>query len=143
MFNIEFISAVPEEDDGGLITLVGEITLGKEIETFRSALSLWSREDYERQWREAAQRLFDGEERSAFITSAFQFWRPMWQDEDDIRVQDQFLLPERLASLGPAPNPSRTPYELIGDYTRTNEDGEAISEWRISLRDIEVYLRGW
>ena len=142
MFDIEFISDEPEVDDEGRVTLLGEITLGDESERFLASLALWTREDFERQWREAAQRLLDGEERTAFFTSAFGFWRLMWQDEGEIRVQEQLLLPERFAHLSQPLDLTRTPYELIADYGRTTEDGEVISEWRLTLPDIARFVRG-
>lgn len=143
MFDISFISEEPEVDDEGRVTLLGEITLGDESERFLASLERWTREDYERQWQEAAQRLLDGEARTAFFTSAFGFWWVMWQDAGDIRVQEELLLPERLANLPRPEDLTRTPYELVEEYCRTTEDGESISEWRLKIPDIERFVRGW
>jgi hypothetical protein len=141
MFDIAFISSEPEIDDEGRVTLLGEITLGTDSERFLASLSVWTRKDYERQWKEAAQYLVDGGERTAFFTSAFGMWWQMWQDEGDIRVQEQLLHADRLALLPQPLDLTRTPYELIEDYQRITEDGEAISEWRLTVRDIERFLR--
>lgn len=100
MFDISFISEQPEIDDEGWVALLGRVTVGDETESFMASLEHWTREDYERQWQEAAQRLLDGEERTAFFTSAFGFWLVMWQ-------------------------------------------GEALSEWRITLPDIANFVREW
>jgi hypothetical protein len=140
MFDIEFTTTEPEQQDEGWYGLWGRVTLGTSVEDFLAPLSLWSREEYEQQWREAATRLLNGEERTAFFTSAFQFWWAMWQDEGDIRVHEEFLTAERLSVLGQTPDTSRAPYELLGEYRRTTEDGEAISEWRLSINDLERFL---
>jgi CdiI N-terminal domain len=140
MFNIAFTTGVAEEQEEGWYGLWGRVTLGDHVEDFVASLSLWGREDYEHHWREAAVRLLDGEERTAFVTSAFQFWFAMWHDEGDIRVHDELLTAERLHELGPTLDTSRVPYELLWDYQRTNEEGEAISEWRLHISDIEGFL---
>ena len=143
MFDIRFISDEPEIDDEGRVTLLGEVTLGDESERFLASLSIWTRENYEQQWRDAAQRLLDGHDRTAFFTSAFGMWWQMWHDGGDVRVQEQLLLSERFALLPQPLDLERTPYELIEEYQRTTEDGEAISEWRLTFRDIERFVRGW
>lgn len=117
--------------------------MGDESEQFLASLEHWTREDYERQWQEAAQRLLDGEERTAFFTSAFGFWYAMWQDTGEIRVHHELLLAERLETLPQPIDLTRTPYDLIEEYSRTTEDGEAISEWRLTLPDIAQFVRGW
>ncbi|MBC7788891.1 MAG: hypothetical protein H7Z74_03000 [Anaerolineae bacterium] len=140
MFDIEFLSDEPEAQEGGWLGLRGVVTLGTESEEFIAPLSLWSVERYQRHWIEAATRLAAGEERSAFFTSAFQFWWTMWQEEGDIRVHEELLLPTQLDSLSALPARAPVPYHLIGPYRRTTDEGEAISEWRLKAQDIEEFL---
>lgn len=139
VFEIEFTTNVPEPQEEDWDGLWGRITLGDYQEDFLSPLSLWPRERYERQWREAAERLVAGSSPTAFFTSAFQFSWGMWRDGDEVRVRQQFLHSELVDSLGSAPDLDRAPYELLGDYHRTAEDGEAISEWRLDMADVEAF----
>jgi len=144
VFTIEFISSEPELQDEGddpWYALWGRVTLGDYWELFLASLSLWTRADYERQWREAATRLVAGETRSAFCTSALQFWWVMWRDGSEIRVHEELLTPERLASVGAVHDTRRAPYELIRPYASVTDDGHPISEWRLSVTDIENFLR--
>ncbi len=100
----------------------------------------WSRADYERQWCEAAERLAAGAPSTAFFTTAFKFWWPMWRDGAAVLAHEEFLHPDRLAVLGPAPDLSRAPYQLVGEYRAVTEDGERLSEWRLTFADIEAFL---
>ncbi|MFL5617701.1 MAG: hypothetical protein ACJ79A_04825 [Gemmatimonadaceae bacterium] len=140
MFNIEFTAAEPELQDEGWNGLWGCVTLGEYRESFVASLSIWSKQDYEQQWRDAAERLVAGAPSTAFLTSAFQFWWSMWRSGATVRVHEELLTPERLAMLGPSPDLTRAPYELLGEYVGVNEEGAAISEWRIDLADIEAFL---
>ena len=79
MFDISFVGVEPELQDDGWYSLAGEVILGDYRESVLASLTVWSRSDYERQWIEAASQLVNGEERSAFFTSAFQFWWAMWR----------------------------------------------------------------
>jgi hypothetical protein len=140
MFDIEFLSDEPEVQEEGWLGLRGLITLGTESEEFIASLSLWSRERYQRHWLEAADRLATGKERSAFFTSAFQFWWTMWQEDGDVRVHEELLLPAQLGSLPASSERVPVPYHLIGSYRRTTAEGEAISEWRLKVQDFEEFL---
>ena len=140
LFNIEFTTGEPELQDEGWTGLWGRVTLGEYEESFVASLSLWSREDYEQQWKDAAERLIAGAPSTAFFTSAFQFWWCMWRSAATVRVHEELLTPERLAVLGPAPDLTCAPYELLGDYRSLSGEGQAISEWRLGLSDVEEFL---
>jgi len=140
MFRIEFTDAQPELQEEGWYGLGGRVTIGDHVEEFLASLSLWNREQYEQHWREAAVRLLNGEERTAFFTSAFQFWWAMWQDDGDIRVHQELLFADRLRELSESWDVRCVPYKLLQDYRRTTEEGEAISEWRLGIGDIEMFL---
>src|SRR5262249_26362363 len=137
VFDIAFAVGEPELQDEGWYGLWGSVTLGDYRESFLASLSLWSPRDYEQQWLDAATRLIRGEERSAFFTSAFQFWWVMWRDVEAVRVHEEVLTPERLEELGPSPDTSQAPYQLIRPYRSVTEEGEAIAEWHLSVADIE------
>ena len=141
MFDIEFIADEPEMQEDGWYGLWGRTTMGDFSERFLAPLSIWSREDYERQWVAGARRLLADEHRTAFFTSAFQFWWVMWREGADVFVHQQFLVPELVAELGPDPDLGRTPYQLIGPReTHDDESGAAVSEWRITLADVRDFL---
>lgn len=142
MFKIEFTAAEPELQEESWYGLWGRVTIGDHVEEFLASLSLWTREQYESHWRDAAVRLVHGEERTAFFTNAFQVWWAMWQDEGDIRVHEELLMGDRLNRLGESWDISRVPYQLLHDYRRTTDEGAAISEWRLRIDDIEMFLAG-
>jgi hypothetical protein len=141
MFDIQFLSGEPELQEDGWLGLPGRVTLGPEREEFIAPLSIWSPEQYQRHWIEAASRLVAGKERSGFFTSAFRFWWTMWQEDGDVRVHEELLLPEQLRSLQATLESATAPYHLIGAYQRTTPEGEAISEWRLKTIDIEDFLK--
>jgi contact-dependent growth inhibition (CDI) system CdiI-like immunity protein len=141
VFDISFLGTEPELQEEEWYGLAGRVSLGDYRESFVSPLEVWSRDQYEAQWREAALRLVNGEERSAFFTSAFQSWWAMWRRDDVIYVHEELLVPQHFATFGPAPDLTRAPYQLLGPYASVNEDGEAISEWQLSIDDIRDYLR--
>jgi hypothetical protein len=64
----------------------------------------------------------------------------MWQEDGDICVHEELLLPGRLRSLRASPQNASVPYHLIGPYQRTTPEGEAISEWRLKAQDIADFL---
>ena len=140
MFDIAFLSSEAELQDEGWYGLWGEVILGAHRESFLASLSLWSRSDYEQQWLDAAERIVTGTERSAFVTSAFQFWWAMWRDGAEVRVHEELLTAERPEPLGDSPDITRVPYELIRPYERITEEGEKLSEWRVATSDIEAFL---
>jgi hypothetical protein len=140
LFNIEFTGTEPELQEEGWYGLLGRVTIDDHAEEFLASLALWTREQYEAHWLDAAARLVGGEERTAFFTNAYQFWWAMWQDEGDIRVQEELLTADRLEQLGKSWDINRVPYQLLNDYRRTTEEGEGISEWRLRIDDLEMFL---
>jgi hypothetical protein len=139
MFDIRFTSDPPELLEGGGYGLGGDLRLGAYREGFLAPLVLWQRADYERQWAEAAARLLEGAATSAFVTVAWHTWWPMWRLGDRIRVQEQLLVGEVMAPLGPTPAVHRTPYELIEPHPTDLSDGYRVSSWEITLADIAAF----
>ena len=141
MFDISFLGTEPELQEEGWYGLTGRVSIGEYRESFLASLEVWSREQYEAQWLEAAARLVAGEERSAFFTSAFQSWWAMWRQGALVHVHEELIVPQRFATLGPTPDLTRAPYQLLGPYAAVGQDGEPISEWQFSLDDVREYLR--
>ena len=137
MFDLTFVRVEPQRQEEGWDALEGEIIVGGHRERFLAALDPWERTDYERHWIDAARRLVEGADRTAFITSAFQFWWPMWQVGPKVVVHEQLLWAEPIASVfDPA-----DPYRAIGERVSTTEDGDKVSEWELSLADIHDFVR--
>ncbi len=143
MFNLKFISTKNFSPERKEEVAIGEIRLGNFTENFESSLSFWRIEDYEKQWIEAAKRIFEFD-RTTFITdldnpktSNFITWWKAWKIEEEICVQNQLLLLNQLSDSFDIKNP----YKFIGNRTTRTEDGDQISEWKISLEDIEIFLK--
>ena len=139
MFDIRFLDAPPEVREEGGFGLWGEITLGAYREKFLAPTTLWSRDRYEQQWREAADRLLRGAERTAFVTAAWQFWWTMATQGEAVLVQEEILTGDRVEPLGPVLDPDVVPYELLEPVRLRSEDGDEISTWRVTLADVEAF----
>jgi hypothetical protein len=137
MFDIAFVSDVPEQQPDGWAGLRGRTQLGACAEDFLAPLDPWQRADYERQWLEAARRVLGPAARAAFFTAAFRFWWVMWREREEVIVHEELLTPERLERLT---DWRAAPYQLIGERRATSADGTPISEWRLGVADIEGFL---
>jgi hypothetical protein len=143
MINLRFISQQYWSAERNELIIRGRITLGDFSEEFESSLSFWSQADYEQHWLEAASRIETGQTKSAFIVdmydpsiTPFIMWWPIWRRDQTIHVHNQILLFKNLTVAFDPTNP----YVHIGDHTTKNEDGEAISEWQVSLKDIQDFV---
>ena len=139
MFDIRFLEEPPEPWEPGGEALWGEITVGDYRERFLAPTGFWPRERYVRQWQEAGARFAAGAERTAFFTTAWQFWWTLGRAGDEVLVQEELLTGERIAVLGAAPDPERVPYELLEPVQLRNEDGHEISTWRVPLADVIAF----
>jgi len=141
MFDIEFISDDPifaaEEGWSGLW---GRIWLGDIGERFVAPLVEWHRSDYEAQWIAGAQRLIDGESKSAFVVEAGRLLWTAWREDLDIHIQQRLLLDEHCSSTWTA-SAADLPYDLIGPRESLTEDGSSISEWAVTLNDLREFVR--
>jgi hypothetical protein len=137
MFDIAFVSDVPEQQPEGWVGLWGRVQLGAYAEDFLAPLGPWQPSHYERQWMEAARRLLGPAARAGFFTAAFRFWWVMWRQGEMVIVHEHLLTPERLEGLT---DWQAAPYQLIGEHRSTSEDATRISEWRLGVADIEGFL---
>ncbi len=144
MFNLKFIFNGKFSSERNEEVALGEISLRNFTENFQSSLSFWRIEDYEKQWIEAAKRIFEFN-RTAFITdlgnpkiSNFVTWWKAWRIDEQIFVQNQLSFLKEISGLFDLNNP----YEFIGDRATETEDGEIISEWEVSVQDIKNFLKG-
>ncbi len=99
MFAIEIIGN-PQIEFGELAAR-GRITLGEFSEEFVAPLVFWKVDDYRRQWREAAERILNGCERSCFVAAMREspldgviFLWPAYRDGEVVYIQHRLVLPE-------------------------------------------------
>jgi hypothetical protein len=145
MFDIRLSSDAPAGPDDGVSAVYGRLQIGEFQETFVASLSHWCQSQYLQQWREAAQRLIDGEAKSAFVTSfvppshALHFvWWPCYLSDETVYVQNQLRFYEQL----PSPFDVDSLYDYIEDRkTVSADDGALISEWQMPLEWLRDFLR--
>lgn len=122
---------------------LGELKLGEDCEHFGSILGFWRVDDYEESWLAALRRLVSGASVSCLATSVIdpsnanflEVW-PLYQEEGSVYVQNSLIFPDQLSrEFNPA-----APWESIDPRSVIDEDGEAISEWRVSLDDVREFL---
>lgn len=133
-FDIRFVRDEPESLEEflgeGAVGLRGRITLDDYDEEFVALVGEWERADYERHWMEAARRLVDGADRTAFFSSAFEWRWTMW------RVGDRVIAQEHYLDVDGFPEPfDRT--DLFA-HIRDRETGA--SEWTLAFEDFAGFL---
>ncbi len=147
-FSIRFLPESCQEIEHDSMETAGEIVLGEFRESFVASLSFWTKAQYEVHWREALNRIVKDVSPSCLITTMYDpavanfiFWWPMYRQGHDIIVHNQMLL---LMEIEERFDPNN-PYSSIPEYYSVSEDGEKISEWRISIGDISAFLeqKGW
>ena len=142
MFLIEFITGRQVEFDEPAQR--GRITLGDFSEEFISPLTFWTAEAYHQQWIEAAKRLVAGYGRACFVTAMREslidepvFLWSAYRSGDAIYLQHRLLLGEMVKGTFDPLHPC----EQVGERITIPEDGEQISEWQVSIGDIEHFLQ--
>jgi CdiI N-terminal domain len=139
--------SVPESDTGGAPIVYGKIVIDSFCETFTASLSSWTREQYDRHWNTALERLIDGADRSALITSYieppteagpndFLVWWPLYRDGDTVYVQNHLLFFGKLK----AQFLLERSWESLSDRQVMNDEGQKISEWVTTVQDIRNFL---
>ena len=122
----------------------GEIVIGSYCERFFASLDYWRAFDYRNHWKTAITRIVEGKSRSSLITSMDDpaiakriFWRPMYRIGDMVYIQHQILFLDML----PTRFDEENPFKFVKERETVNENGEKISEWFVSVREMEVFLR--
>ena len=142
MFAIEFVGNPQIEFNEPAIR--GRITLGDFSEEFIAPLVFWSVDDYRKQWREAAQRILDGHDRSCFVASMHEslsdgavFLWTAYKLADNVFFQHKLLILETVKGNF---EPSNL-YAQVDERETETEEGQQISEWRMLVSDIARYQR--
>jgi len=137
-FNISFLNRKIKRNNE-----LGSITMGDFTEDLIIPTSRWSKEDYERQWAEALHSLMEKDEAStALITEIYpqgtavyvNTW-PIYRIGGDIYVQNRLIILDDYPEFAP---------ENLQDYVHEretiSEDGDSLSEWKLSVGDIKTWL---
>lgn len=139
-FSITFTGATAADDP---MVAVGEIQLGEYRESFHAVTGYWSIQDYEASWTAALRRLLAGGEVSSLVTSltdlqeaTFVTTWPLYRSQEEVFVQNQILFLDEL----PAPFAPDAPWESADPRTTVDEEGRPISEWHITMTDVENFL---
>jgi hypothetical protein len=147
-FKIEVISKKPKKIDG-LLSHMGQITIGDYKETFVMPLNSWTLEEYQQQWKEGLERI-KNRNTSCLVTTVQNFdshpliemWS-LYKEGDKVFFHVQLInrtiakelnLPIKLSEFS-----VKTCYQFINPRLTNEEgegigyDGEKISEWSIDL----------
>jgi hypothetical protein len=122
----------------------GALKLGDFQEDFLASLSYWNPAAYRSQWQEASERLVEGKDRPALITSMhdprtanFIVWWPLYRDGDSVHVHNQILFLDELVQ----PFDESDLYRAVPPRETKTDEGDPISEWTVRLSNIEEFLR--
>jgi hypothetical protein len=130
-------------DDRDPLVAIGMIKLGEHREYFESVLVFWGTDDYKAIWDAGLQRLLRGEAKSCLATNVVEpssanfveVW-PLYREESEVYVQNCLLFLDQLShDFDPA-----APWDSVYPRSVVGEDGERISEWRVSVDDIGEFL---
>lgn len=133
-FDIRFIRDEPESLEEflgeGATGLRGRITLGSYDEEFIALLGEWGRADYEGHWTEAARRLVDGADRTAFFVSAFEDRWTMWRAGDLVHAQEHF----------PEADGFPEPFNRADLFAHIRDRPAGPSEWTLDVADFAAFV---
>lgn len=143
-FSISLLLEPVPDLEPGVKASLGLIKIGSFQERFSASLMYWNAEDYERHWKQAVARIIKSSAVSCLITSMldpatanFIFWWPMYCEGDTVFIQNQILFLDQL----PSPFDEHAPFSHVPERKILSEDGEKISEWFVSIKDLESFLR--
>lgn len=119
----------------------GRIVIGDFFESFSLTLGPWSVSDYYKHWLATVQKALQGND-VCFVTDwnptdhpegiSGMMWKLYWLDSDTCAMQNALLLNEIFDAQSPPDPLNITPNTRIV----VNEDGDRISEWRTSRKDL-------
>lgn len=145
-FSINLSKELTDSDDES--GLAGSLFFDGVGEYFHAPTRYWDRDGYLSQWREAFQRLLDGNEISVIITVMYKpeeanfltFW-PMYRVGDTVYFQEMLLFLEELDE----PFDENNIYKSIAPRDPAKSDKKiqgvhAVSEWAVSIKDIKAAL---
>ncbi|MEQ6023600.1 hypothetical protein SOM70_13585 [Streptomyces salinarius] len=145
-FAVRVLATPPPSRSEGAGEALGCIRVGEFEERFPMSLSYWSVVQYEASWRRCLGLLVEGgpDTTSCLVTSItdpansnFLFCWPLYRSGSVIYVQNSIIFLNELAEEF-APD---EPWRFVEPRSTVDEDGQAISEWRTTVQDVEEFLR--
>jgi CdiI N-terminal domain len=140
VFDIELLGRPEGKGDG--LFIWGRLTLGHFREEFQAPLYEWAPGDYAAHWLEMARRLVQGAPVAVFLThmlrpeASYHLGWPAWREGDRVYVQERLFLREQLnGAFDP-----EYPEVHAGPRQTVSLEGDRISEWEVSVRDVTLFL---
>ena len=132
------------DDDPTVPSAIGRIVADQLDEEFVSSLYEWNKETYQAQWLHSLKGFLGGDKKAVLITwyvnpkesSNLQWWALYRGDGDTVHIQNH--LPwycnfDRDFSAAEASS-------FLHDRTTSDEDGNALSEWNVSVVEIKNFF---
>jgi len=142
MFRIGFINKELSVDKKRSNICYGKIILGNFFENFIVDLFYWDRLKYSNQWKEGLKRILGKFNKSCLLTSMYQpdkvnfiKWWEIHKINTNIHFHETILPIFEMKEIFDEINI----YKYINDYKNITDDGEAISEWIIPIKEVEVF----
>jgi hypothetical protein len=147
-FSINFLDGPLEYpfDDSSVPAARGVIVLNDFHEEFLASLAIWSKHQYQKQWKQSLVEVLEGGGPAAMITEYFGssesashlLWWPLYRQSDNIYVHNNLLFFDQLPQPFDLENAAASiPPRIIQD-----EDGNLISEWTLPVDDIRSFVAG-
>ncbi|MBA3954797.1 hypothetical protein H0X48_05765 [Candidatus Dependentiae bacterium] len=120
----------------GVLSIWGQITIGNFKESVPIGLEYWSRNDFERQWKEGLERL-QNYDKSCLVTyvqdpktGPYIDWWPMYKIDNKVYVQNHILFADLYRNrIGDKQFTPDTCYDFIPN----RKPKEKVSEWVVDL----------
>jgi hypothetical protein len=121
----------------------GMLILGKTMEGFLANLGAWNKNDYRAHWLRELKSLVSGRSKAVLIvdynnptqSSSLEIWK-LYSNGEWVCVQNQLFWGNTLPSAIEVSEIAA----LAGERKTVTEDGVQISEWIVSLREIEIFI---
>ena len=116
-----------------------QIDINNFSERFQAPLTVWDVERYKQQWEDAIARILAGEAKNYLVAGLRDPWGSdfislfaLYREGDEIFIQNQIILcegnEERIAKMDLL--------DLVEKRETHTEDGEEISEWKVSIDEL-------
>jgi hypothetical protein len=122
-----------------------QIDINNFRERFQAPLTVWGVERYKQQWKDAITRILEGEAKDYLVTGFRDPWSSdfislfaLYRKGDEVFVQNQIILcegnEEQIAIMDLI--------DLVEERETHTEDGEEISEWKVSIDELRRSANG-
>lgn len=141
-FSIQITEEQFDYDSYSERAMKGFIQIGSFREELFISLEVWSASNYRQQWQAGLQRIFTTD-RSCLITSMrnltisdyIDCWM-LYRFDDEVVFQNHIFLATQINGV----ISGDTVYNFIPEREITTAEGQKISEWKVALCDIKMFL---